>query len=218
MQAIMQISPVAHAQPRLSAKWGVVDGMEIATEFADAATEQARKKILGVTDVSCFQRYGVKGPQASQWLADHELAIPSRPNSWLICKRKSLVLRLGAGEFLIEDLFGGYACEDLAADAQRVAGVYPVPRADAAFILSGSEVLKLFSELCALDLRDQALAADAVVMTQVAGVSATLLRQTLDDEQVYRLWCDGTYGPYMWDMLLKLAGELGGGAVGLSSY
>ena len=55
-------------------------------------------------------------------------------------------------------------------------------------------------------------------MTQVAGISATLLRQTLDDEQVYRLWCDGTYGPYMWDMLLKLAGELGGGAVGLSSY
>ncbi|HEX5538935.1 MAG TPA: sarcosine oxidase subunit gamma [Methylophilaceae bacterium] len=218
MQAIMQISPVAYAQPRLSAKWGVVNGMEIATEFADAATEQARKKLLGVTDVSCFQRYGVKGPQASQWLADHELAIPSRPNSWVICKRKSLVLRLGAGEFLIEDLFGGYACEDLTADTQRVAGVYQVPRADAAFILSGSEVLRLFSELCPLDLRNQALAADDVVMTQVAGVSATLLRQSLDDEQVYRLWCDGTYGPYMWEILMEIAGELGGGAVGLSSY
>lgn len=218
MQPIMQISPVAHVQPRLSAKWSVVNGMEIATEFADAKTEQARKKVLGVTDVSCFQRYGVKGPQASQWLADHELAIPSKPNSWVICKRKSLVLRLGAGEFIIEDLFDGYACQDLIADTQRVAGVYQVPRADAAFILSGSAVLNLFSELCSLDLRDKALQPDEVVMTQVAGVSTTILRQTLDGAQVYRLWCDGTYGPYMWDVLLKIAGELGGGAVGLSSY
>lgn len=218
MQPVMQISPVAHAHPRVSVKWSVVNGMEIVTEFADAKTEQARKKILGVTDLSCFQRYGVKGPQASQWLADHELAIPAKPNSWSICKLKSLVLRLGTGEFLIEDLFGGYACKDLAADTQRVAGVYQVPRADAAFILSGSEVLNLLSELCSLDLRDKALQPDEVVMTQVAGVSATILRQTLDGEQVYRLWCDGTYGPYMWDVLLKIAGELGGGAVGLSSY
>jgi sarcosine oxidase subunit gamma len=218
MQPIMQISPVAYAQPKLPTQWGVVNEMEIATEFTDVAIEQARKKLLGVTDVSCFQRYGVKGPQASEWLVNHELAIPSKPNSWAICKKKSLVLRLGTSEFLIEDLFGGYACSDLAEDTQRVAGVYQVPRADASFILSGVEVLNLFSELCALDLRDQALLPDAVIMTQFAGVSVTLLRQMLGDEQVYRLWCDGTYGPYMWEMLIEVAGELGGGAVGLSSY
>jgi sarcosine oxidase subunit gamma len=55
-------------------------------------------------------------------------------------------------------------------------------------------------------------------MTQVAGISATVLRQTLNGEAIYRLWCDGTYGPYMWDTVLEIAEELGGGAVGLSAH
>lgn len=217
-KTITQISPAAHAQSRSSAKWAVVNNMKIAVEFASADIEQARKKVLGVTDVSCFERYGVKGPQASQWLADHELAIPSNPNSWTLCDQKSLVLRLGSSEFLVEDQLGGLASKKLASDTVRVAGVYKVPRADAAFILSGSEVLNLFSELCSLDLRATSLLANDVIMTQVAGVSAIVLRQTLGGEQIYRIWCDGTYGSYMWEVLLEIAVELGGGAVGLSSY
>jgi sarcosine oxidase subunit gamma len=52
----------------------------------------------------------------------------------------------------------------------------------------------------------------------VAGISATVIRQILNDEPVYRIWCDGTYGPYMWEVLTEIATELGGGAVGLSKY
>ena len=33
----------------------------------------------------------------------------------------------------------------------------------------------------------------------------------------YRIWCDGTYGAYLWDTLLEIAIELGGGAVGLTA-
>jgi sarcosine oxidase subunit gamma len=99
-----------------------------------------------------------------------------------------------------------------------VTAVYKVPRADASFILSGSEVLNLFSELCELDLSEKSLSAKDVVMTQVAGVSATILRQIINGKQVYRVWCDGTYGAYMWDVLLNVALDLGGGAVGLAQY
>lgn len=218
IDATLQRSPAAHAQPRAAAKWTVVNNMEIALEYASAEVELARKKLLGVTDVSCFERYGVKGPQASQWLADHELAIPSNANAWTLCAQKSLLLRLGASEFMIEDQLGGGVSQRLTAANARVSGVYMVPRADAAFILSGSSVLDLLSELCSLDLRDTALPANAVVMTQLAGVSAIVLRQTLAGEPVYRIWCDGTYGAYMWEILLKIAVELGGGAVGLASY
>jgi sarcosine oxidase subunit gamma len=28
-----------------------------------------------------------------------------------------------------------------------------------------------------------------------------------------RIWCDGTYGHYLWETLLDIAGDLGGGAV-----
>ena len=223
VKTIVPISPAAHAQSQDSTEWAVINNMKIAVEFASADIEQARKKILGVTDVSCFERYGVKGPQAAQWLADHELAIPSNANSWTLNTsqsrdKKSLVLRLGSSEFLIEDQPGGLVSKKLASDIIRVAGVYKVPRADAAFVLSGSEVLNLFSELCSLDLRTTSLLTNDVIMTHVAGISAIVLRQTLNKELVYQLWCDGTYGSYMWEVLIEIAVELGGGAVGLASY
>jgi sarcosine oxidase, subunit gamma len=218
IKKITQVSPVAHAQPRASVKWEVINGMETAVEFASAETEIARKKVLGVADVSCLVRYGVKGQNAMQWLVDRGIAIPPNPNAWTVSAQQTLVLRLGFSEFLIEDQLGGFACDKLASDTARVAGVYKVPRADAAFVVSGSEALNLFSELCSLDLREKSLAANDLIMTQVAGISATIIRQTLNGKPVYRIWCDGTYGPYMWEVLIEIATELGGGAVGLSHY
>lgn len=215
---IIQTSPVAHAQPRASAKWEVINGMDIAVEFANASIEDARKKVLGVADVSCLARYGVKGPNATQWLVDRGIAIPTNPNAWTLCEQKTLVLRLGSSEFLIEDQMGGSACSRLASDATRVASVYKVPRSDAAFIISGDKALNLFSELCSLDLREKSLAAKDLIMTQVAGISATVIRQILNGEPVLRVWCDGTYGPYMWEVLTEIATELGGGPVGLARY
>ncbi len=211
-------TPIAYALASSSPKMGVVNGMEVALEFEGTAIETTRKKALGVTDVSCFRRFSVKGPQAASWLASQGLQTPADINSW-IAHEGSLVLRLGGSEFLIEDQYNSNVCEKLTNFNQSTtAGVYKVQRADAAFILSGSEVLNMLSELCMMDLRDSALVSNMVVMTQIAGISATLLRQQLNGEQVYRVWCDGTYGPYMWDMLLEIAKELEGGAVGLSSY
>jgi sarcosine oxidase subunit gamma len=218
VKRIIETSPVAHAQSRESAKWEVINGMDTAVEFASSVIEHARKKVLGVADVSCLSRYGVKGPNATQWLVDRGIAIPTNPNAWTLCEQKTLVLRLGSSEFLIEDQLGGSACTRLASDTTRVASVYKVPRADAAFIVSGSEALNLFSELCSLDLREKSLAAKDLIMTQVAGISATVIRQTLNGELIYRVWCDGTYGPYMWEVLTEIALELGGGAVGLARY
>lgn len=219
----LKTTPVAHALIKSTAKWAVVNNMEIAVEFANNETEKARKKVLGITDVSCFERYGVKGLQASNWLNDHQLIIPSDPNSWTLISdpsrnQKDLVLRLGTSEYLIEDQTTNITSKKSATDVTRVEGLYPVARSDAAFMLIGSEVLSLLSELCALDLRESALLVNGVLMTQVAGISAIVIRQNLNGEQVYRLWCDGTYGSYMWEILLKIAVELGGGAVGLSSY
>jgi len=213
-----QTSPVALAQQGDDVQWAVVNNMQIAATFSTPDVEQARKKVLGVTDVSCFHRYGFKGPKAAQWAVDHELAIPSNPNAWTLSDKKSLVLRLGGSEFVVEDQPGGDACQKLASVTARSAGVYKVPRADAAFILSGSAVLNLFSELCSLDLRPSSVLVSDVIMTQVAGISAIVLRQTIAGEPVYRIWCDGTYGAYMWKTLIKIAVELGGGAVGLASY
>ncbi len=164
---------------------------------------------LTILNVSNLARYGIKGPQAAKWLASHGVATPKDANSW-VQNDQTLVMRLGGSEFLIEDQEGGKTCETLAADTKRVTGVYKVPHVDAAYILAGSEVLNLLSELCALDLRESALLENGLVMTQVAGISATVLRQKIHNETVYKLWCDGTYGEYMQHVLEEIAQELKG--------
>jgi sarcosine oxidase, subunit gamma len=218
IKKIILTSPVVHAQSGATTKWDTINGMDIAVAHASNEVEVARKKILGVADLSCLSRFGVKGPNATKWLIDHGVSIPTNNNAWTLSHQKTLVLRLGSSEYLIEDQLEGSACSSLSADTTRVAGVYRVPRADAAFIVSGNQSLNLFSELCSLDLREKSFGAKELLMTQVAGISATVIRQTLNSETIYRVWCDGTYGAYMWDVLMEVADELGGGAVGLLRY
>ncbi len=215
----VQPTPVAHGQKRLSPRMGVLHGMEVALGYGNGAAENHHKQVVGVCDVSCFQRFGVKGLNAVQWLSAHQVKTPAEPNTWLVTDTGALVLRLGNSEFLVEDQAASRVCKALHADnQQKTHGLYRVPRHDAALLLSGGRVQELLAELCTLDLRPQTLAENAVVMTQVAGISATVLRQSLNGETVYRLWCDGTYGPYMWETILDIAEELGGGAVGFSAH
>lgn len=162
---------------------------------------------LTITVMSDLARFGVKGPNAADWLSKNKVAIPTQANTWLF-SGNSIVMRLGTSEFLIEDQSGEEICKKLAADQLRVAGVYKVPRVDASFSLLGSGVLRLLSEICALDLSATGLQENELMMTQVAGVSATVLRQHLNGESVYRLWCDGTYGVYMQQVLNEISTEL----------
>lgn len=218
MNAVTRQTPVAHAQQRLAPKLTLLHGMEVALEYASAEIEHKRKANLGICDVSGFPRFGVKGRNVVQWLKEHKVEIPAEANSW-VQQGDTLVLRLGLNEFLVEDQLEGKACAALDGAVQPKAyGVYKVPRNDTALVLSGSHVLELFAEVCAIDLRPQVLPPNGVVMTQMAGVSVTVLRQKFNGEDVYRLWCDGTYGPYLWDTLLEIAEEMGGGAVGLSCH
>ena len=218
MSSVMKSTPAAYSQNDLDPVWGEVNNMQVAVIFDTDQIEEDRKQKLGVTDVSCLQRFGVKGPQAAQWLASQNINVPDEANTWTI-DNGTLVLRLGGSEFLIEDQLSGNVCEQLNQAAQvNTVGVYRVLRADAAFVISGNEVLTMFSELCKLDLSEKALAPNQLIMTQVADISATIVPEMINGELVIRLWCDGTYGAYMWRVLHQLAQELGGGAVGLTNY
>lgn len=216
---LTKYSPVLLAQKTLSPEIGEYQGMQTVLSFPNQKNEIAHKKILGLTDLSCLPRFGIKGSSAETWLLAQGLAAPSQFNSWVEGPQGVLVLRLGSSEFLIEDQLNSTFCQKLLAFNQaEIPGAYQVARADAALVLSGSEVLSLLSEVCVLDLRDSKLADQQVVMTQIAGISATLIRQSLNDKHLYRIWCDGTYGVYMWETLYEIAQELGGGAVGFNGH
>jgi sarcosine oxidase subunit gamma len=164
---------------------------------------------VDVTNLSALVRFGVKGPNAKKWLNDQGIEAPEIANTWLKTAMGVLVLRLGANEFLLEDSVNGTYCAALYLRANEVLeGVYPVARFDASFSLSGPASLDLLSEVCSLDLRPSVLPSDALLMTQVAGISATILLQTFDAKPVYRIWCDGTYGEFMSDVLQEIASEV----------
>ena len=92
--------------------------------------------------------------------------------------------------------------------------VYPVVRYDAELLLAGRQVHDLLKQTCAFDFESLDPAARPVVMTSMVGVGVTVLAFGSPQQRCYRLWCDGTYGPYLWNTLVEVAGSLGGGAVG----
>jgi sarcosine oxidase, subunit gamma len=165
------------------------------------------QKIL-ITDVSTQPKFGVKGKQASDWLQKQGIDAPTSPNHWVSTKSGCLVMRLGSSEFFVEDSFDGKSVSMLCeAINTKSANVYFVPHADASFTLSGEGVLSLLTQVCMLDVPHE-LQQNQLIMTQVAGVSAVLLKQSTNGVDIYRLWCDGSYQRYMFDTLTHLANNV----------
>ena len=164
---------------------------------------------VDVKNLSTLKRFGIKGSNAEDWLVRQGVAVPPSSNTWLKTPEGLLILRLGVSEFLLEDPLGGTNCAELYSRSQQpIEGAYFVARADASFSISGAAALNLLSELCTLDLRSSVMSGNKVVMTQMAGVSATVVLLSLNEEPVYRIWCDGTYGEFMSDILQEIAYEL----------
>jgi len=141
-------------------------------------------------------RFGLKGRAAADWLIGQGVALPQQPNTWLAQDDGSMVLRLGRSEYLLE---GPIAQQLESAWQEGQRDLYRVPRYDAEFVLAGEKTQALLQEVCALDTRLQAME-NHVLMTLAAGISVTLIHAG----DVYRLWCDATYGDYMQHTLQEI--------------
>jgi sarcosine oxidase subunit gamma len=160
-----------------------------------------------LTDLSNRPRLGVKGLHAQEWLTALGYITPEQPNCW-VATTDTMQLRLGISEFLIEANSNTHALDTLMLAAKSTtAGVYWVPRADAAFEISGRAVTDLLSEICMLDTTK--LASNSLLMTQIAGISAMLIQMPNTALPSYRIWCDGSYHHYMLETLSSIAKELG---------
>lgn len=187
---------------------------EIAT-LLPAAAQHAAAASLGLADASLTPRYGCKGPGATAWLESLGLPIPTATNSWLPLDGGGLIARLGFSEYLVEgpaDLIARLAA------TPRTAGVYPVLRQDAALLLGGARLDELLRQTCNVNFRPLDLAARPVVLTSMVGVGVTVIPEQRNGLPFVRVWCDGSYGHYLWETLLGIAVELGGGAVAAHSF
>ncbi|RTL49369.1 MAG: hypothetical protein EKK46_14455 [Rhodocyclaceae bacterium] len=170
---------------------------------------------LAIADISLQPRFGCKGPGAISWLTAQGVPVPTAPNSACVLPQgKGRVLRLGVTEFLVE---GDAALVASLAAAQRPSGVYPVLRQDACLLLSGRKLNALLLQSCNVNFAALDLSTSPVVLTSMVGVGVTVLPEEKNDVPCYRVWCDGSYGLYLWQTLCTIAEELGGGTVGAES-
>ena len=173
-------------------------------------------------------KLGLKGPRASQWLAAQGIALPMAPNSWTqsqenLAPGASLVARLGAAEFFIEDGTSGTAVKRIApALDAHPPGVYPVLREDWAFQLEGSRVHDVLEQVCNVNFADLTLDAHPLIMTLMIGVAVLVVPQRGSSERGqsagrrYRIWCDPTFGPYLGESLGSVVNDCGGSYTGVS--
>ena len=173
---------------------------------------QAYLASVALADMSFLQRGGLKGPGAAQWLQAQGIQIPADANRWAGLPGGGAVARLGRSEFFLEDGAGGDAVRRVkAALGHGADGAYPVIRQDAGIALLGPRANELLVQTCNVNF--EAIADHEAVMTLMVGVGVLAIRRNLGSQSCLRLWCDPTFAPYLWETLVEIAAELGGGVV-----
>ncbi|MEK6270754.1 MAG: hypothetical protein N2B57_08370 [Planctomycetales bacterium] len=77
--------------------------------------------------------------------------------------------------------------------------------------MTGRHSLQLFAQTCSH--RFETSPAEKWVYTRIAGVNCGVLPQSQGEATHYALWLDPSYAVYLWETLLEIVTELGGGAI-----
>ncbi len=205
-----RISPNHDRIQSLNGTWRDINGMP---SLVSIPGDEQTAAYLGIADLSFLTRFGVKGAGAAAWLESRDLKVPDRANTWCSLPDGGIIARLGLTEFLIEDSLHSSFALRLAEACQHVPDrVYPVLRQDAAIVLCGTAISNLLQQTCSVHFQSFSLDQHPVILTLMVGVSVTIIPIAPDQ---YRIWCDGTFGAYLWETLGAIVQELGGGVVGV---
>ncbi|HEY6641699.1 hypothetical protein [Povalibacter sp.] len=153
--------------------------------------------------VTHLARIGLKGPNAAAWLRQQGIAVPERANSWCVTNEdeQNICVRLGSAEFFLEQTDGNVLRRLNAELATYLPGVYPVLREDCAVLLSGAGADEVLAQLCNVNFAALRTEAREAVMTLMIGVAVTVVPQGNAAHRRYRIWCDPSYGDYLWSSL-----------------
>ena len=211
MDHAQRSSPIEAELHELHPDWGMHNDMPVAVAFGRNGNAS-----VALCDLSGLRRFGLKGSQADDWLNSQGVNTPVGINQWAGLPDGGLVCRLATSEFLIEDGWRGNLAQRLVAQCvYGISGVYPVLRQDGEMALSGERSIELLAQVCSFNFKALKAESTEVVMTSMAGVGVTTIRQEQAFGPVHRIWCDATYAPYLWATLLAIAKELGGAALGI---
>jgi sarcosine oxidase subunit gamma len=162
--------------------------------------------VAGVTEPAVSTRYGAKGSEAAGWLTRNGVPVPAGPNRFTNWQEHGggRCLRLGNTEFLIE-----HDTADIAPSKPAVTdAAWLLLRSDHSLLLDGPQWPDALAQACSFDFSRFHDEPDMVVMTLLAGISVTLVREPLPADRgrlALRLWCDASYATYLQQCLQQLA-------------
>jgi hypothetical protein len=157
-------------------------------------------------------RFGIKGSDAPALLQHLGLRIPAQANRvthWLPHEPLGggRCLRQGNTEFLIE--LDAAEPPALLPGGEAFPNAWTLIRCDHSQLLNGDAWRRDLAQICSFDfarLRDEP---DLVVMTLMAGIGVTLIREpaTASEDFALRLWCDASFSTYLQDCLNTIRGS-----------
>jgi sarcosine oxidase, subunit gamma len=211
-----RVNPFADVLAGTPATWSEQLNMPVVNQFGAKDTEIAAR--LGIIDLSWRLRTGCKGPGSATWLEAAGVPIPAQANTFIQTQEGAVVVRLGRNEFLIEDVADAVLTRQLR-EIPAPAGAYTVLRQDAELMLTGSEINDFLLQTCSFDFAGIDQGAAPAIMTTMVGVGVTAIQVASPrklDGHALRIWFDSSYADYMWSTFCEIAGELGGGAAGIT--
>ena len=175
---------------------------------------------LWLVDISHLPRMGLKGPAAASWLQMQRIEVPPRPNTWrelaAASDHWSVIARLGNSEFLLEEDGDAQLVAHLTAQLQaEIPGVYPVPREDSEFAVGGTLAASALADVCNIDFASLKAQACNAILTLMAGVAVLVIPQFDGARRRYRIWCDPSFGVYLWTTLNDVIAHHSGAILGL---
>lgn len=161
----------------------------------------------GVTTAVAAARFGVKGADAAALLLQRGLRIPMQPNRVMHWHSGDTLgsgrcLRQGNSEFLVEL---DTAPQKLLAADDAIPRAWILQRADHSLLLQGPLWPAALAHACSFDFERLQAEPDLVVMTLLAGISVTVIREPAAAGLALRLWCDPGFATYLQQCLHTLS-------------
>ena len=217
-------SPLYRALEAHGARFELLGDFALATDFGrEAAAEAAQAESLGLADLTPFPRIGFKGWNIGPWLAGNGAEMGEASNWAYRQADGTRIARLAPGEALVLADRGGAGplieTLDGAWSMAEADGCFRVRRDETScwLLLTGTHASSMLAKVCAVDLRPQAFAADAIAQTNVARLNVIVIRGDIGQVPAFDLITDIASAVYLWGALLDAMAEYDGAPIGLAA-
>ena len=217
-------SPLYRALAAHGARFEALGGFALAQDFGrEAAAEAIQAESLGLADLTPLPRIGFKGWNIAPWLAGKGAEMGEASNRAYPQSDGTRIARLAPGEALVlADRNGAGPLIETLDQAWSMAeadGCFRVARDETScwLLLTGAHAPSMLAKVCAVDLRPQAFAPDAIAQTNVARLNVIVIRGDIGPVPAFDLITDIASAVYLWDALLDAMAEYDGAPIGLAA-